>query len=87
MGFLKTLLIILLVYYSLKFLAKWLAPIMFRYAAKKTEEHFKEKFKGFAGPGQQNDSQEGDVIIEKKPKSQKRSSKIVGEYIDFEEIE
>ena len=87
MGFLKTILIILLVYYSLKFLAKWLAPIMFRYAAKKTEKHFKEKFKGFTGPDQQEESQIGDVIIEKKPQKQRKSSNKVGEYIDFEEIE
>ncbi|MCM4166172.1 hypothetical protein KCTC52924_03094 [Arenibacter antarcticus] len=87
MGFLKTILIILLVYYSLKILVKWLGPIMLRYAAKKTEEHFKEKFKGFSAQNQQDDSQIGDIIIEKKPENQRKSTKNVGEYIDFEEIE
>lgn len=87
MGFLKTILIILLVYYSLKFLVKWLVPIMFTYAAKKTEEHFNEKFKGFHNPDQHVDSPMGNVIIEKKPIKERKSSKNVGEYIDFEEIE
>ncbi|MDX1327858.1 MAG: DUF4834 family protein [Arenibacter sp.] len=84
---LKTILIILLVYYSLKFLAKWLGPMLLRYAAKKTEKHFREKFEGFSSQNQQEESQVGDVIIEKKPKNKRKSSNKVGEYIDFEEIE
>ncbi|MCK0145644.1 DUF4834 family protein [Arenibacter sp. F26102] len=87
MGFLKTILIVLLVYYLLKILAKWFAPRMFRYAAKKTEEHFKEKFEGFAEQNNKNEEQIGDVIIEKKTTKKKNTSKNVGEYIDFEEIE
>ncbi|MBC8768900.1 DUF4834 family protein [Arenibacter sp. BSSL-BM3] len=87
MGFLKTILIVLLVYYLLKILAKWFAPRMFRYAAKKTEEHFKEKFEGFAQQNNPNEEQIGDVIIEKKTTKKKNTSKNVGEYIDFEEIE
>ncbi|GGW26031.1 DUF4834 family protein [Arenibacter certesii] len=87
MGFLKTLLIIILVYYALKFLAKWLGPILFRYAAKKTEKYFKEKFNGFPGPDQNEASHIGDVIIDKRPKKQRKPSNKVGEYIDFEEIE
>ncbi|MCK0189302.1 DUF4834 family protein [Arenibacter sp. F20364] len=87
MGFLKTILIVLLVYYLLKILAKWFAPKLFRYAAKKTEEHFKERFEGFADQQAQDEGQIGEVIIDKKTTKKKNSSKNVGEYIDFEEIE
>lgn len=87
MGFLKTILIVLLVYYTLKLLAKWFAPRLFRYAAKKTEEHFKEKFEGFADQNRTAEEQVGDIIIEKKTKKKTSSSNTVGEYIDFEEIE
>ena len=87
MGFLKTIIIILLVYYFLKILGKLFAPRMFRYAAKKTEEHFKEKFEGFAEQNNSNEEQIGDVIIENKTAKKKNTSKNVGEYIDFEEIE
>lgn len=87
MGFLKTVLIVLLVYYLFKILAKWFAPKLFRYAAKKTEEHIKERFEGFAGQQTQDEEQIGDVIIDKKTTKKKNSSKNVGEYIDFEEIE
>lgn len=87
MGFLKTVLIVLLVYYLLKMLAKWFAPKLFRYAAKKTEEHIKERFEGFAGGQSQGEEQIGSVIIDRKTTKKKNSSKNVGEYIDFEEIE
>ncbi len=91
MVFFKTILIILLVYYGLKILVKMFAPKIFGYAAKKTEEHFKEKFEEFAQQNQPHEERVGDVIIDKKPStnrtSKNNSSKKVGDYIDFEEID
>ncbi len=87
MGFLKTILIILLVYYLFKMVVKMFAPKIFGYAARKTEEHFKEKFGEFT---QQNKGQEervGEVIIDKKANKRSTTSEKVGDYIDFEEIE
>ena len=90
MVFFKTILVILLIYYGLKILAKMFAPKIFGYAAKKTEEHFREKFGEFA---QQRVDEEriGDVIIKKKSSkkntSKSDSSNTVGDYIDFEEID
>ena len=91
MVFLKTILVILLIYYGLKILVKMFAPKIFGYAAKKTEEHFKEKFGEFAQQNQRNEERVGDVIIDKNP-SKKNTSKNdtsnkVGDYIDFEEID
>ncbi|TLP79725.1 DUF4834 family protein [Maribacter sp. ACAM166] len=84
MAFLKTILIILLVYYLLKFLVKLFAPRILSYAAKKTESHFKQAF-----DNQRTASEEkvGDVIINKKTSKKKGDSKKVGEYIDFEELD
>ena len=88
MSFLKAILIFLLIYYLLKILAKWLVPKMFRYAAKKTGEHFKERYGDFDSSAQKEESHIGDIIIEKNNRTTtRRSSKKVGEYIDFEEIE
>ncbi|SHI74005.1 protein of unknown function [Arenibacter nanhaiticus] len=87
MGFLRTILIILLVYYLLKILAKWLGPILLRYAAKKTQDHFNKKFGGYAQQNNYTEEQNGEVIIEKKNSKKTKPSKKVGEYIDFEEIE
>ncbi|WP_373516634.1 DUF4834 family protein [Pricia sp.] len=91
MVFLKTILVILLIYYGLKILVKMFAPKIFGYAAKKTEEHFKEKFGEFVQQNPRNEERVGDVIIDKKPSANKTSknntSEKVGDYIDFEEID
>ncbi|MEJ1222054.1 DUF4834 family protein [Sediminicola sp. 1XM1-17] len=87
MGLLRTVLIILLVYFFLKILAKWFGPKILRYAAKKTEQHFREKFGGFSNQPTSHEEKEGDVIIEKNKGTASTSSKKVGEYIDFEEID
>jgi hypothetical protein len=87
MGFLRTVLIILLVYFFLKILARLFAPKLFRYVAKKAEERFRARFDGFQGQNPPKEEREGEVIIEKRSDKSSRSSKKVGEYIDFEEIE
>jgi len=87
MAFLKTILIILLVYYLFKILVKMFAPKIFGYAAKKTEEHFKEKFGEFTQQNNRQEDRVGDVIIEKKPSKKGGTSEKVGDYIDFEEID
>ncbi|MGO4921084.1 DUF4834 domain-containing protein [Maribacter spongiicola] len=84
MAFLKTILIILLVYYLLKFLAKLFAPKILNYAAKKTESHFRE---AFDNQRPFNQEEEKSVIINKKPSRKKNDSEKVGEYIDFEELD
>ncbi len=87
MGLLRTVLIILLVYYLLKILTKWFGPKLFNYAARKTGERFKEQFGQFAHQNKGNKEQMGDLIIDKDLSRKSNSSKKVGEYIDFEEIE
>ncbi|MFC4097775.1 DUF4834 family protein [Euzebyella saccharophila] len=87
MAFLKTILVILLIYYLIKILAKMFAPKIFGYAARKTEQHFKEKFGEFAQQQNQPEERVGEVIIDKKPSHKKSSSKQVGDYIDFEEVD
>jgi hypothetical protein len=84
MVFLKTILIILLVYYLLKFLVKLYAPKILSYAAKKTESHFKQ---AFDNQDAASEEQVGDVIINKKTTKKKADSEKVGEYIDFEELD
>lgn len=85
-GFLRTLLIILLVYYGIKFLSRLFAPYMVRYMSKKMNERFGGQFQQ-----QQNQSEpkhkEGETVIDKIPKQDTSSNKNVGEYIDYEEID
>ncbi|MGI9547624.1 MAG: DUF4834 family protein [Flavobacteriaceae bacterium] len=87
MAFLKTILVILLVYYILKLLARWFAPKLFVYAARKTEERFREQFGSYASAVREDDKAEGDISIDKKPTRKNNNSSEIGEYIDFEELE
>ncbi|MGB5378191.1 DUF4834 family protein [Muriicola sp.] len=87
MGFLKTLLIIILVYYLLRLIGRWLAPKVFNYAAKKTERHFREAFEQANMGGNTRDQNVQDLHNSQKSNNTRTSSKEVGEYIDFEEIE
>jgi len=86
MGFLKIVLIVVLVYYLLKILARLFAPKIFAYAARKTEERFKEQFENYQSFNRE-EQQVGDVTIDKKPTRNNKPANEVGEYIDFEELE
>ncbi len=86
MGFLRTILIILLVWYGVKILLRFFSPYLVKYMSKKMQERFGQQFP----PNQQNDRnrpKEGETVIDKMPHQQKTSDKKVGEYIDYEEID
>jgi len=87
MVLLKTILIILLVYYGLKIIAKWYGPKLFSYAARKTEEKFKERFGEFTQQNQRDEEQIGDVTVKKQTAQKPNSKEPIGEYIEFEELD
>ena len=90
MGLLRTILIILLVYFGFKILARLFAPILLRFVAKKAEQKFGQQFGGFQNQGNQREQQrskEGETVIDKMPKQNKASNEKVGEYIDYEELD
>lgn len=86
MTFLKTVLIILLVYYALKFLLKLAAPYLMRYISKKAGQKFEQAFGGNPNTAEPTEK-EGSVTIDKMPNSQSKSKNTVGEYVDFEDLE
>jgi hypothetical protein len=85
-GLLKTILIIILVYYTLKLLARIFAPFLFKYAAKKFEQKFGNGY-NYNSQSTEKTQKEGETVIESMPNQQQKSNKNVGEYIDFEEID
>jgi hypothetical protein len=90
MGLLRTILIILLVYFGIKILSRIFAPFLLRFVAKKAEEKFGQQFGGFQNNSSQNQKQkqkEGETIIDKMPNQQKSSNSDVGEYVDYEEVD
>ena len=73
-GFLRTILIIIGIYYAFKFLARLLLPFLMRKMIQKFEKKIHNQ--------QQQNSQS-----HSKPENKTTSTNNVGDYIDFEEIE
>jgi hypothetical protein len=86
-GFLRTILIILLVYYGLKILMRIFGPYLLRYMSKKVQQRFSEQFQYQQQQKQTQKQKDGETVIDKMPNTNKTSNKNVGEYIDYEEID
>lgn len=86
MGFLRTLLFILLGYYLLSWLSKLLRPWLRKYAARKADAYFQRAF-DHRGARQEAQRPVGEVTVEKRPARNQNAKQPVGEYIEFEEIE
>ena len=80
----KTLFILVIVYFGLKYLSKLFAPFLIKKAAETIQKKAAQQYQG-----QQPKSsvKEGETIIDKAPKNNTQSKNSVGEYVDFEEIE
>ena len=85
-GFMRTILIILLIYYGVKILSKIFAPYLLRYVSKKAEQKFGQQFSQ-QRPPEKAKEKEGEISIDKIPSQSKASNKDVGEYVDYEEID
>ncbi|MBP8793243.1 MAG: DUF4834 family protein [Lutibacter sp.] len=82
MGFLKTIAIILIVYYVFKFISRYILPIFLKKMVDNVQQKFNEQ--------QQNQQQAakgkvGETVISKVP-NEPKSSKDVGDYVDYEEV-
>lgn len=88
MQILRTILIIVLVYYAFKFLFRFLFPIILKNWVNKETQQFQqqanfmdgEKAKEFAK------QKEGEIKIKTTNKTQKPDTDNIGDYVDYEEI-
>jgi uncharacterized membrane protein (DUF106 family) len=82
-GFLRTIIIIAVIYFAIRILTKYVIPILFDKKLKdmqqKMQEHQQQQ--------QRNSRNEGDVTIEYDKRKRRNNDNEEGEYIDFEEIE
>jgi hypothetical protein len=80
----RTILIILLIYFAFKLFITvvWTndPEIFLKKIGNKVQQQFNQQ-----APGEK--AKKGEVVIEKKPKKGRKSNKNVGEYIDYEEID
>ena len=77
-GLLNTILVVVLIYYAIKFAAKLFGPMLLKYAVRKVEKKVGAQFQA------DEEVQKNAVKSEQKIKS---SSDDLGEYIDYEEID
>ena len=83
-GLIKTIAILVLVYYAFKFFSRYIAPFFLKKVIDNVEKKYKEQ-------QQQNQRQDenvkvGETVIDKKPSKIKESNKDVGDYVDYEEL-
>ncbi|WP_339696979.1 DUF4834 family protein [uncultured Marixanthomonas sp.] len=83
----KTILIILLVFFGLKVLIRWATPYLMKYVAKKAGQRFEQAFNGTQGNPNSKKEKEGKVTIDKVPNRKKSQKSTVGDYVDYEEVE
>ncbi len=98
-GLFKTLLIIAIIYYAWKFVWRLIGPFLAKFAMSKIQKKMEEQMRQASGgaSGQQGRSNprgfdkrpEGEITLEKKKKSnkQKMSTKDMGEYVEFEDVD
>ena len=72
--------------YLIKLFARLLAPILIHRFANKMKDRFKSQFNQQYQNQERSSRKEGEITIEGKKSSTKKSDKI-GEYVDFEEVE
>jgi hypothetical protein len=84
MGLLKTIAILIIIYYALKFFSRYIAPIFLKKVMSNVEKKMKEQ--------QQNQQtgepqgKVGETVIAKKPSTPKEGNKDVGDYVDYEDV-
>lgn len=83
-GLIRTLFYIFLFYYVFKFIFKLFFPMLMNHTINKVEERMRQQQGNFQN--QNTDSKVGETIIDKKPNNSSSTSKIDGEYIDYEEV-
>ena len=86
-GFVRTILIIVLVWYGLKILTRLFAPLLMRYMSNKVQQKFEGQFGRQQQQNTQQNQKEGETVIDKIPNRNTTSNSKVGEYIDYEDVD
>jgi len=79
-SFFRTVGIIVVIYYGLKFLGRLLFPIVVKKAVNNMQARQNEYQR-------QQQKRDGEVTVENNQRQQNRTNSTEGEYVDFEEIE
>ena len=81
----KTILIIITIYYVLKLIARFILPLFLKKMMQKVEKKFNEQ--QYQNSSNKTNVKEGETVVDKAPNTQSKSNKSVGEYVDYEDVE
>ena len=86
-GFIRTILIIVGIWYAFKFLMRLLAPYLMKKMVQKAESNFRQNYEQQFGNTENKHQNKESSHTNSSNQHNPRSSKKIGEYIDYEEIE
>jgi len=86
-GFIRTVLIIVGIWYAFKFLMRLLAPYLMKKMVQKAESNFRQNYDQQFGNTQNQYQNKESSHTNSSNSHNPRSTKKIGEYIDYEEIE
>ena len=82
-NFLRTILIIAVIYYGIRLFSKYVLPLL----VDKGLKNMQQKMQNQQRQNQRSSRPDGEVTIEDNPKNHQNKSKNQGDYVDFEEID
>jgi uncharacterized membrane protein (DUF106 family) len=82
-GFVRTLLVIIIIYYGIKIVSKYVLPLLVDKGMKKMQQKMQDQQRQNQKPSRPD----GEVTIENDNKKNQNSGKDKGDYVDFEEVE
>jgi Domain of unknown function (DUF4834) len=82
-NFLRTLLIIVILYYGIRLVVRYLFPMLLDRGMKNMQRKMQDQQRN----QQRSSRREGEVTLEGQPNKGKKSDRGSGEYVDFEEVD
>ena len=86
MGLLRTLAIIVIIYYAIKFIGRFILPLFVGKIVDNVEKKMREQQEQFNNHQQKSTGKVGETVIAKKPSDYKEGNKNIGDYVDYEEV-
>lgn len=81
-GLIDVILFIIIFYYVMKFLARLFLPVLAKKVVEKASQQFQQQHENH-----QNQNQQNQYSTQNQANEKPKEKKIVGDYVDFEEIE
>ena len=83
-GFARTILIFILIYYAVKIIGKFVFPLIFKRFVGKFEQRVRDQQEQNSTSSNEN---VGETVVDKNSVKSTKESNSIGEYVDFEEVD